>query len=78
MTQTFNVGEIWSFLLAFAFQNSRPNAQIWTFWAKKYQLANLNEISPVSFFEGADFKSDIGFRKFWRQSPNMGVLGQNV
>ena len=64
MTQNFNVGEIWSFLIAFAYQTSSPNAQIWGFWAKKHQLANLNEIFPVSYFEAADFKSDIGFQKF--------------
>ena len=42
-----------------------PNAQIWAFWLKKYQLSNLNKILPVPYFEGADFKSDIVFQKFW-------------
>ena len=41
------------------------NALIWAFWAKKYQLSNLNKISHVAYFKGADFKFDIGFRKFW-------------
>ena len=27
------------------------------FESKKYQLSNLNEILPVPYFEGADFKS---------------------
>ena len=29
MTQNFKVGEIWNILLAFAFRNLSPNAQIW-------------------------------------------------
>ena len=41
------------------------NFQIWAFWAKKYQLSNLNEILHVSYVEGADFKSEFGFQKFW-------------
>ena len=36
---------------------------MWAFWAKKHQLSNLNKIFPISFFEGADFKSDIRFQK---------------
>ena len=28
---------------------------------KKYQLFNLNEILRLYYFEGADFRSDIGF-----------------
>ena len=106
-TQNFKIGRIWSFLLAFAFQISSPNAQIWPFCSKsinsliltkfrmypssksseltllfqnfesesqksghfrpkrkKKQLSNLNEILPVSYLEGADFKSDFHFRKF--------------
>ena len=46
-----------------------PNPQIWAFWVKKYQLYNLNEILPILYFEGADFKSDICFRKFHAQIP---------
>ena len=34
------------------------------FWVKKYKLSNLYEILPVPYFEEADFKSDIIFRKF--------------
>ena len=33
-TQNFKIGKIWSFLLAFAFQISSPNAQIWPFCSK--------------------------------------------
>ena len=40
-TQNYKIGEISNFLLAFIFQTSSPNAQIWVFWAKKYQLFNL-------------------------------------
>ena len=46
-----------------------PNPQIWAFWVKKYQLSNLNKILSVLNFEGADFKSDICYRKFWAQIP---------
>ena len=46
-----------------------PNPQIWAFWIKKYQLSNLNEILPVPYSEGANFKSSIGFWKFWAQMP---------
>ena len=42
-----------------------PNAQVWAFCAKNYYFSNLNEILLISYFEGADFKSDFGFRKFW-------------
>ena len=42
-----------------------PNAQIWVFWAKRYQLFNLNEIWSAAYLEAADFKSDISFQKFW-------------
>ena len=34
------------------------------FWAKKYKLSNSNEIFPVSFFEGADFKSGFVLENF--------------
>ena len=52
-----------------------PNLQIWAFWVKKYQLSNLNEILHVLDFEGADFKSDICFRKFRAQIPNFEHFG---
>ena len=38
MTQTFKIGEIWNFLLAFVFQISSSNAQIWVFWGKTYKV----------------------------------------
>ena len=44
--------------LTLVFKNSQPKSQHWAFCAKQYQLFNLNEILPVSCFEG-DFKSDI-------------------
>ena len=51
------------------------NLQIWAFCVKKYQLSNLNEILHVLDFEGADFKSDICFRKFRAQIPNFEHFG---
>ena len=41
-----------------------PNPQIWAFWIRRYKLFNLNEILPVRYFEGADFKPDIRFLCF--------------
>ena len=35
ITQNFKIEEICNFLLAFDFQTSSSNAQIWIFWAKK-------------------------------------------
>ena len=63
-TQELKIGKIWNFLLGFVFKISGPNAQIWTFWVKKYSLSDLNEILPASYFEGADFKSDFRFQEF--------------
>ena len=65
--------EIWNFLLAFVFQALSPNAQIWVFLAKKCQISNLLTKFCLFFcFEGADFKSDIVFRKFRTQMPKFG------
>ena len=50
--------------LILVFENVSPNAQIWAFWTKTYQLSNVNEILYVSYFEGADFKSYFRIRKF--------------
>ena len=74
-TQSFKIGKIWNFLLAFVFQTSSPNAQICVFWVKKYQLSHLNKTLPVSYFEGADFKSDICFRKLRTQIPKFEHCG---
>ena len=40
------------------------HAQISAFWAKKYQLSVLNKILPVSYFVGAEFRSDSRFQNF--------------
>ena len=57
-----------------------PNLQILAFWVKMYQLSKLNEILPVPYCKGVDFRfwSDIGFRKFWAQMLkfNLGILDQ--
>ena len=66
-TQNFKIGKSDIFLIVFVFQISTPNAQIWVFWAKKYRLTNLNEISLVPFFESTDFKFVICFWKLRTQ-----------
>ena len=38
----------------------------------------FNKILPVLYIEGADFKSDIVFRKFRAQKPKFVILGQKV
>ena len=37
---------------------------MWSFWDKMHQPSNLNEILPVSCFEGANFTFDIRFLWF--------------
>ena len=78
-TQNFKSGEIWNFLLAFVFQISSPNGQIWVFWIKKYQLSNLLTI----FFLYPILKMLISnltifFKKFEPKCPNFEILGQKV
>ena len=53
-----------------------PNLKIWAIWVKKNQFSNLNKILPVSYFEGANSKSDIHFEKFWAQITKIGNFGQ--
>ena len=50
--------------LSLVFENFEPKSPIGHFWVKMYQPFNLNEISHVPYFKGADFKFDIGFPKF--------------
>ena len=50
--------------LTFASKMLSPKPQIWAFLDKMHQLSNLNEILPVSYFEGANFKFDIRFLWF--------------
>ena len=73
--QIFKIEEIWNFLIAFIFQILSPYAQIWVSWAKRYQFSNLNQILLVPYFENADFKSDICFRKFQDQILKFGLFG---
>ena len=73
--QIFKIEEIWNFLIAFIFQILSPYAQIWVSWAKRYQFSNLNQILLVPYFENADFKSDICFRKFQDQILKFGRFG---
>ena len=73
--QIFKIEEIWNFLIAFIFQILSPYAQIRVSWAKRYQFSNLNQILLVPYFENADFKSDICFRKFQDQILKFGRFG---
>ena len=61
--------------MAFVFQASSPNAQIWVFLVNKYQLSYHNKILPVPYIKDTDFKADIGFWKFWAQMPKFGDFG---
>ena len=47
--------------MVFILQILRPNVHIWAFWGKKYLISNFNDIWHEPCFEGADFKSNIGF-----------------
>ena len=62
--------EIWHCFL----KSSSPNPQICAFWVKNNQLSNLSKILLVAYFECANFKSDIGFEKFWAQIPKYGLF----
>ena len=51
--------------LTLAFEKFESKSLNLGIMGKKYQLSNLNEILPLYYFEGADFKSDFGFWKFY-------------
>ena len=58
---------------------SSPNSKIWAFCVKKYQLSDLiREILHVPYFECADFKFDIDFRKFCAQFHKYGYFLSKV
>ena len=47
-SQIFKIGEIWNFLLAFVFQTSSPNPQIWVFGPRSINIpCCLHPISKV-------------------------------
>ena len=48
---------------------------MWAIWDKMHQFSNLNEILPVPYFKGADFKCGICFKKFAAQIPKCGQYG---
>ena len=78
-TKNFKINEIWNFLLTLVFQTSGPNAQIWLFWAKKYQLSNLSTkfcMYPIS--NELISNLTLVFENFESKSPNMGTLRQKV
>ena len=53
--------------LTLLFEVARPNAQIWAFWVKAYQIPNFNEISKVLI---SNLK--LVFKYFEPKSPNLG------
>ena len=77
-TRNVKTGEIWNFLLAFIFQTSSPNDQIWVFWINKYQLSYYNKVLPAPYFKEDDFKSDICFKKFRAQIPKFEHFGSKI
>ena len=64
--------------LTLFFENFEPKCPFMGILFKKYKLSNLNEILPVIYFEGADFKSNIGFQKPWAQMPKIEHLSQGT
>ena len=64
--------------LTLFFENFEPKRPFMGILFKKYKLSNLNEILPVIYFEGADFKSNIGFQKPWAQMPKIEHLSQGT
>ena len=66
--------EIWNFVLAFVFQVSSPNAQIWVFWPKKCQLPNLHETSLYAILNVLISKLSFVFESFELKGPNLGIL----
>ena len=55
--------------LIFLFKDFELKSPYSSILDQKYQLSNLNEVLPVSYFESADLKSHICFPKFWAQIP---------
>ena len=66
-------------LLAFVFQTLNPNAQIWVFWAKKYQLFNLLTKYCLYFIlKVLIWNLTLFFEIFKPKCPYLGFLGQKV
>ena len=67
------------FLLAFIFQTSSPNAEIWVFWAKKFQFSNLLTkfyLHPISKMLISNLA--LVLKNFEPKSPNMDIMGQKI
>ena len=75
-SQIFKIGEIRNFILAFVFQTSSPNPQIWVFGPRSINFLIFH--LPAPYFEGGDFKSGIAFRNCEPKCPNLGILSQNI
>ena len=62
--------------LTFVFQNVEPKYPILGVLGQKVlTFKSFNEIFPVPYFEGADYKSNICFPKCWAQIPYFGRFG---
>ena len=64
--------------LIFLFKNFELKSPYSGILDQKYQLSNLNEVLPVSYFESADLKSHIFFPNFWAQIPKFCPFRPNV
>ena len=76
-TENVQIGEIWNFLLTFVFQTLGPNAQIWVFCTKKYQLSNLlTKFCLRPILKILIWHLTLFFQKFVAQMPKFGYFGQ--
>ena len=74
---------MWNSLLAFIFQISNLNAQIWVLWAEKHQLSNLLMkhclYLIMTMVIMSDFKSDSGcFQNFQTKMPKFVHFGSII
>ena len=78
MTQSFKIGEICNFVLAFVFQILSPNAQILAFWAKSINFLILMKFRMYPISKVPISNLILAFENFEPIFPNLGILGQKV
>ena len=65
-----------NFSTSFHFSNFEPKCRNLGILGKEVSIFQpFNEILPAPYFENADFKSGIGFQKFWAKIPKYGHYG---
>ena len=65
-----------NFSTSFHFSNFEPKCRNLGILGKEVPIFQpFNEILPAPYFENADFKSGIGFQKFWAKIPKYGHYG---